>query len=390
MKKSFGTIFHLLTLFAFVAAFSFTACNDDDDDGGASNKYGIPSDSQASQNPEVGTPTTTIPNISYTVERDGDDAIVRIDMTGVQAAKSLDWMRLVGTAQEGQNVWVSVDGKPKGIVVYNNADNQGEQKLLADLVFLVDNSGSMSEEADAVARDIQAWAQQLEASNLDIKFGCVGYSVWGTINGAFNLNTADSLSYFLSRYTGTSRTMGFEGADALALENAATTINRNSTDDECGGMALRYADQNIKFRVGSNRIYVNFTDEPNQPDGKAEYSVEFFKDQANWATNQGTVHTVFSEDTTYYSNYWRAGYYERPWLISDYTGGTKLFATDTFTGVTLSSLPVTGAMTNSYVIRFTNISEFMDGQDHVVKITIRSTDGLTCAERTFVINFGTN
>ena len=33
----------------------------------------------------------------------------------------------------------------------------------------------------------------------------------------------------------------------------------------------------------------------------------------------------------------------------------------TFSGVTLNSLPVTGAMQNSYIIRFTNVSEFMDG-----------------------------
>lgn len=47
----------------------------------------------------------------------------------------------------------------------------------------------------------------------------------------------------------------------------------------------------------------------------------------------------------------------------------------TFSGVTLNSLPVTGAMQNSYIIRFTNVSEFMDGQSHEVKVTILSEDG---------------
>lgn len=98
---------------------------------------------------------------------------------------------------------------------------------------------------------------------------------------------------------------------------------------------------------------------------------------------------MFSEDSTRYSNSWNTYNNEKPWLISDYTGGTKLFVPDDFSGVTLSNLPVTGAMTNSYVIRFTNIREFMDGKNHLVKITILSSGRKTRAERTFYINFGT-
>ena len=74
--------------------------------------------------------------------------------------------------------------------------------------------------------------------------------------------------------------------------------------------------------------------------------------------------------------------------ISEYTGGTVLYASSDFSGVTLTSLPVTGAMQNSYVIRFTNVGEFMDGQAHEVRITILSADGRTRAERTFYIVFG--
>ena len=61
----------------------------------------------------------------------------------------------------------------------------------------------------------------------------------------------------------------------------------------------------------------------------------------------------------------------------------------TFSGVTLNSLPVTGAMQNSYIIRFTNVSEFMDGQSREVKVTILSEDGRVRAENIFYIVFGT-
>lgn len=383
MKKFFQFCFALLC-----AALTFTSClNDGDDtivleDG---NSLGIPSDDLAEENPTITSTTTYIPNPSYTVETYGNDAIVTLDMTGVQDVTTYDWLRLIGTAKDGQNVWVSVDGEPKGISVTNNADEDADKKKVADLVFLVDNSGSMDEEADAVARDIISWSKTLEASNLDMQFACVGYD--GEINGAINLTDANSLSTYLNRYTGTDRTVGFYGSDKNSLSNSASSYYVSSSQDECGGAALRYADANITFRSGSNRIYVNFTDEPNQPEGKSAYSVEYFEDQSNWEAGRGTVHTVYSADTTWTE---RIGYWEKPWRISQYTGGTIIVAPSDFSGVTLESLPVTGAMQNSYTIRFTNVKEYMDGQRHEVKITILSADGKTRAEKIFYIIFGTS
>lgn len=378
-----------MIVLSVLAAGMFTSCMSDDDDTivlESGNTSGIPSDALAGENPDVGTTNASIPNVQYTVEDDEDgNVIVRLDLTGIQDAETYEWLDLIGTAQSGQNVWVSIDDTPKGILVYNSGDEEDENvSRAADLVFLVDNSGSMSQEADAVASGIESWADLLEESGLDIKFGFVGYSENGKINGAANLTTAEELSTYLNHATGQSHTMGFFGSDATALQTAASPY---SVTGECGGMALRYADANIKFRSGSNRIYVNFTDEPNQPAGNEEYSVEYFADQSNWATNQGTVHTVYSADTTFTE---RLLYSEKPWRISEYTGGTILVAPSSFAGVTLESLPVSGAMQHSYIILFTNVDAYMDGQTHEIKITVLSTDGKTRAEKVFYINFGTN
>lgn len=382
MKRYISSIGLLL----MAATFTLTSCLSDGDDTIVledGNRSGIPSDDIAGPNPDIGGSTTTIPNIQYTVEQDGGDAIVRIDMTGVQDAGDYGWLRLIGTGEPGQNVWVEVDGKPKGILVTNTADDQEEGRSKVDLVFCVDNSGSMSEGANAIARDIISWAQLLESSNIDIRFGCVGYAEKGYVNGAINLTDAATLSDYLNRSTGTDRTIGFSGSDASALKTAASNFGRVS--NECGAMAIRYGDRYMDFRTGSNRIYVNFTDEPNQPARNSAWSTEFFSSQDNWSTVQGTVHTVFSGSRTFTET---MGVNERPWRISEYTGGTVLYASSNFSGVSLSSLPVTGAMQNSYVIRFTNVAEFMDGQSHQVRITILSADGKTKAERTFYIVFG--
>ena len=149
-------------------------------------------------------------------------------------------------------------------------------------------------------------------------------------------------------------------------------------------VALRFADDNFAFRNGSNRIYVNFTDEPNQPNGNQKWSVEALKTNI-WNTSKGTIHTVWSG-----GNYtsWTSLSDENPKLMSTYTGGTSKDVNASFTNVTLDDLPVTGAMQNSYIIRFTNISEFMDGQPHVVKVTVVSNDGKVQAEKEFYVIFG--
>lgn len=339
------------------------------------NSSDIPSDKLASPNPSVTTNNVVIPNIQYSYVDENGMGVFRIDMTGIQDQTTLDWLRLLGTGEKNQNVWVEVDGTPKGIKVYNTADDESSTPVPVDLVFLVDNSGSMSEEADAIARDIYGWAEMLNVS-LDIQFGCVGYD--GAITGACGMCDADKLGAYLNQTgrTGTSRTKGFEGVD---YTNIASYKTGGGDRNECGMAALRFADENFTFRRGANRIYVNFTDEPNQPNGNKRFSVESLL--TDWDTARGTIHTVFSDGRESGSEY--------NYLMSQYTGGTVINTNSSFSGVTLSSLPVTDAMRNSYIIRLTNISAYMDGKPHEVKITILSPDGSVQAERTFTVVFGT-
>lgn len=360
------------------------------------NSYGIPDDSQAGVAPTIasGESNTNIPNIQTSITGDGNSALMTINMTGVLDPSTSEWVALAGTGQNGQNVWVTVDDKPKSIVVYNNDGDDGEA-VLADIVFTVDNSGSMYEEADAIARDIVNWAQLLSQSGLSVKFGVVGYgdNAYG-VDGALNMTDAAALDNYLSSRgnSGTRRTYGFAGPDAARLTGLALSENNgyyNGAYNECGAVAIRFADREFDFRQGANRIYVNFTDESNQPGGYTDFSTEFFKNQENWRPAQGTIHTVFSEDTlSYYQSTEQMNFFEKPWRMSWYTGGTFLTAPRNFQGVSLQSLPVTGAMQHSYIIRFTNISEFMDGQMHKVLMTICTPDGHVKAVKEFWVTFG--
>jgi len=359
----------------------------------------IPSDSQAGNNPSVSPTTIMFPNFHHFVEK-GDitvnmikiegHTVLNIVMNGIYDLSAQEWLYLSGTGKSDQNVWLSIDSKPKGIDVSNDEKLNGNNNLnsIYDVVFLVDNSGSMTEEADTIAGNIIAWTALLEKSGLNVRFGCVGYGYNSDnkIYGAINITDANSLKDYLGRSNdGRLRTVGYGGQDANHLESLAQPYSYPG--GECGVLALRFADKHFSFRNSASRAYINFTDEPNQPGGSEEWSVEYVKKPANWNTTKGTIHTVYSETTT--NTTWSNLSAEKPWLLSQYTVGTEVFPPANFSGVTLTSLPITNVLTNTegvYTIRCV-IDEFMDGQNHTVKITIKSKNGQVRAERTVSLKF---
>lgn len=372
-----------LLLFAGLLCFAMASCSKDDDND--FDTSGIPDNSKAGPSPYVNPAESNvnIPNVGFAVEEMNGHKIVSMNMTGIFNKQTGDWLDLHGTTEPEQNIWLEIDGVPRSIKTESTRTrSMTKAKALVDLVFLVDNSGSMSEEADQLAEEIDSWSANL-AAMLDLKLGCVGYDV-GYISGGMDLAAYENLSDYLNRQGrhGTSRTYGFEGKNATILSNAAPEFR---TSGECGAAALHYADKNFSFRSGANRLYVNFTDEPNQPGGNEAFSVESVASQEDWKVWQGTIHTVFSGGTYYNENYhWTDLYSEKPWLMTDYTGGTSILnAPSNFEGVTLGSLPVTGALANSYNVKFHYTTDLTTGL-HTIKITILSPDNTVKSVREFV------
>lgn len=354
---------------------------------------GVPSDEMAEKAPEIkGEPNVNIPNFSTFIEDGSDGRVMRMSLTGIQLPNN-EWMELYGTGDTRQNVWLEIDGQPKGIAVINGTETQTRafniSKAQADVVFLVDNSGSMSEEANAVANEILSWSQTL-AGTMDVQFGCVGID-HSYINGAIDITSVENLSDYLNRdgLSGTARTRGYVDTQ---LETSAQTYN--NAGGECGGIMLHFADQHFNFRPGANRIYIYFTDEPNQPGGNEEWSVLTVNPESSyyvWNTSKGTIHTVFSDMNNYLpdSYNWVDFVNEDPRLFATYTGGTLIETTGDF-NITLDELPVTGAITNSYIIRFNVTPDLLSGT-HTVKITIYDEKGNIQAEKTWEnVSFSAN
>ena len=370
--------------------FSLASCTvEDNGSSGVITVPGIPSDVEADPNPTLpDAPNANVANINYVVETASNgNKVIRFDLTGIQSPEDpTEWLRLYGTNTSEQNIWVSIDDLPKGFTIENTIDSE-EQVSAVDLVFLVDNSGSMDEEANTVAKEILDWSKML-SKTLDMRFGCVGYDYNGVVNGAINMCGINEFDAFLNRSGkyGIDRTMGFEGSDK---DNLYSERNRYRTGyytaDECGVSSLRYADDLFSFRKNTNRVYVNFTDEPNYPQGNEPMSTQWVKDPNNWPTTKGTIHTVYSSTWVNWTE--RPLWEEYPWNLSAYTGGTEIKTNSSFSGVSLSTLPITGALQNSYIIRFTNVESLFDGQPHKVKITILSPNGTVRAEKEYVISF---
>ena len=355
---------------------------------------GIP-DSQAGTTPTIqGEPNLTIPQPAFYVDENNED-ILNMSLTGIQIPETGEWMELFGTGDNRQNIWVEVDGKPKAIKIINSETVQSRtrgamsriaplSRAKADVVFLVDNSGSMSEEANTVAQEIIDWSTTL-SQTMDVQFGCVGID-HNYVNGAIDITTVEALHDYLNNRSGHTygiyRTTGYVDAN---LETKAAAYN--NAGGECGGIMLHFADENFTFRPGANRIYVHFTDEPNQPNNHVEWSVESVNTASpdyNWGATRGTIHTVFSDLYNYRPDTynWTPLRYEDPRLFATYTGGTTIDTDASFSGVSLEDLPVTGAITNSYIIQLNITTDMLTGK-HTVTIVILSTDGNYRAEITF-------
>ncbi len=257
---------------------------------------------------------------------------------------------------QNSNLFVQEDGVVKGLKVTKVGTGN---VLTADVVFLVDNSGSMDQEADSVAASIIEFANFLQASGLDVKFAVVGFSVSGDINGGINFTTAQKLSTYLNHSYGTYRTEGFSGPDSAALETRA--YNFGYAGDENGVMAAFFADSVYSWRPGAQRVMVLFTDEPTQNmDG-----IHWTNAQAcSLLSGKTTIHTIYSSDTTYSS--WNQ-YNERPWEVSICTGGTYKFIPYNAAGLSLKDLPVAGALANSYLVEYVTSQT---GKAHTVKVTV--------------------
>lgn len=347
----------------------FVGC-DKDDDGDGDTNTNIPADPV-----NVTPPTPQKNNVQPTASFSGQGERVQLNVQGLVDPTTQQPITLYYNSgnPSSSNIFIQQNGITKGLLVTKVGSGT---TLKADVVFTVDNSGSMSEEADVVAAGIVNFANTLSSSGLDVQFGCVGYN--GSINGAINITSVTNLSTHLNRTTGTYRTEGFSGGDATTLQTNAN--NYGYAGGENGVQACLFANQYFTWRAGASKVFINFTDEPTQPNSS---DLNFNTAQlCNTLGGIATVHTVFSEDSSDSYNYW-SQYRERPWKMSECTGGTIKFIDPYATNLVLTDLPVVGALSNSYLVEYMKGTSTVQTWTVIITVFTSTADGSTTYTATY-------
>jgi hypothetical protein len=370
----------LLLSLATIVAITFS-CKKDSDSGSESV---IPAD------PGTSVPTTTVNNLSSSIANPAfntSGSTVTMVLSGIKDPKTGSFIKFAGTGS-GQNIWIEEDGVNKGLLVQSaaSAKKSTSSGVPADIVFVVDNSGSMYEEADSIASQISSFGKYLQDNGLDVKVACVGYDEEGLPNGALNFTTVANLKKYLNRtdiYYGTDRTVGFSGTDSATLEQKAEAMIYDGSENAIP--SIMFSDANFSWRSGAIKIYISFTDEPIQPSfyGSSQlYDLAHF--YSSWTSSKGTVHSVFSLDDwngtdpdTANVYTWNTTTDVRPWKLAEYTGGSIMFFHSDGSDLDLTKIQVTEALANTYVLKFNSAS--ISGT-HDLKIVVKTinnaSDGL--------------
>lgn len=378
---------YILTIPIVFAAITSSCLSDGSDTlvlNDATGYLGIPPDSDSDPNPPVGDEEVPgpIPDVPVIIEP--ELAYGYLTMSGIRNEAADEWLTLYGTNQPQQNVWLSIDGLPKGIDVFNlSSTAKNRYPVVYDVVFLMDNDITMSEEVTAVTNGMAGWARTMQTAGIDIRIGCVAYKEGRySVNGAIDLTSAEEIQLYFDRFPGLKGTVGFGGSNADELRAAAESgLYSSGYNNECPMVALLFADDNFSFRSDAARVYVSMTDEANQPGKLSKWSVEQLNPAMDfWKASKGSIHTIFSGTPDYPELPLEL---ENPWLMSEYTGGTVEFVPADFANLSLTGLKFSEALKHSYIIRFGNIEDYTDNRPHRLKITVRTPDGSVATERCF-------
>jgi len=371
--------------------------------GGADDGLGIPYDDDSGDTPAVdpngggggggdeaddsdGNGDGDIPNWPVVIT---DDGYGYVSLTGIRDPQTRQWLTLSGTGKPGQNVWLDIDGKAKSVDAYNLFSAvEKKYPVRHDVVFLINDSYTMSSEIEHISPQITSWAAGMEADGIDLRVGIVAYGEGNaSIRGAIDITEIENVEAYLSRGTGASRVEGFGGSNADGLEAAALGGDYYSGySNECAVVAMKYANANFNFRRNSNRIYILLTDEPNQPGSQEKWSTEILRPaETLWQSQYGTVHTVYGGELDFVEQMLHT---EKPWRLSRYTGGTVQYYDDRLQEVELSDFTVGMAMKHSYLLRFRMEPSYRtSGKVHTVRVTVKTPDGHVQRQKTKNMEF---
>jgi len=258
---------------------------------------------------------------------------------------------------------------PKFFVVETPSNTQTEK--IADIVFLIDNSGSMGSYQAAVNANVNKFLDSLNTSGIDANIGFVRFGQ--SINNGDPIVETNGLgTSWWSNYQGDTALYGIEAFRTAWQDRNKTTGSIEPSYDAL----LAAASPEYSFNQGAQRIAILITDE-SITNNNEKYSNVF--------TDQGSViQRMLAQDFKVYSIS-RVGHADceadfRP--ISDATGGDYYNLNDDFSNI-LDSISTNIA--NVYEITYTPVRDHFDGLKREVEIqVVHNSDTLLLNGKSYV------
>ena len=226
---------------------------------------------------------------------------------------------------------------------------EGGGVRLVDIVFLMDNSGSMSDEQSAVRNNVIDFVNGLTAEGVDFALGLTRF---GASQNGGNPVLEDG---------------GALTTDASYFKN--TVWDRNVIDGffEPGWDALHQAATGFTFRPGSRRVFILITDESVTGNGNRGTRSKAETQQTLLDGSVTNYALIDSSDATSRQDYGD---------IADATGGTYF---NIFSPFDVILQDIAEDVSNTYVVRYRTTNDAADGTERQVKVEV-SYDGSTATD----------
>ena len=211
---------------------------------------------------------------------------------------------------------------------------EGNNTRLTDIVFMMDNSGSMSEEQAQVRNNVYKFLTTLNRKGINFSLGLCRYGASENSGNPIIENN------------------GILTQDSTYFKNTLWAKNNVSGGSEPGYYAIMQSAANFKFRPGSQKVFIIITDEtPKQG------SLGSFEGAINACLNQKITLFAFTINDLY----------QLFTPITDLTKGRVFNITSSFD---LLLEIISNMVSNNYVIQYTSSDPLLNGITRHVEIKV--------------------
>lgn len=352
----------MLTIFAVLAvlALFLTGCKSDSPSGpAAASNTDIPADPGTSPPPPAPTTGDYVPSsLAITPPAAGNPARVRLTVGGVVAA---------GVSFSTSNVTVVEDTVVKGIKLTQGAG----AGLKADIVFVIDNTGSMSSGIESVKNSILTFVSALRSSGQDVQVGAVAYNDDFDSDGdsVYKVSSSDT-SWQAAVYGYRPLTSNLDSTGTLFQFIATLPATGGGDSPELCFSAMDFVRSTFAWRPGAQRIYIVITDITSW--GASGPSYKGIGPTYPWTdvtlgdqlkSEGAVVHCVSPDLDTFLST---GEYNVKP--LATITGGT--WTEYTYAGFDLTTLPILNVTTSSVLVEFLKSGDASTVRERTLRVVI--------------------